>query len=83
MARTTYYEAVRNYEGRRTDTERAFDVDKAKALIRNHVSLNGPAEWIDMNRLDKEGYVLSNAPKDVEVEIYERTIHGEPPQEYK
>lgn len=73
----TIYKGVRNYEGRRKNTEYAFDADTAKTLIRNHVHLEEPPEWIEMDRPGRDGWVLAGTDRDVEV--YECRIKGWPP----
>lgn len=74
----TIWKATQSYEGRRQETIRAFTEEKAKALIRNHVHLNEPAEWEEMDRHGRDGFVLTNAGSDYEVKVKGVRVHGDP-----
>lgn len=75
---TTIFKATKVYEGRVVETEYAFDLATAKARIRNHVHLNAPAEWTEVSETGRVKCVLTNTSDDVEVEVNEHRIHGDP-----
>lgn len=76
------YEAIRKYEGRRTNTQLAETLELAKVEARNWVNLSNPPEWVDespeWDYKDKpKKLVLQNTPNDTEVFVQRRGVKSE------